>query len=264
MSVPHIAQSPSALLLARFGGLVPLGERERQIIRKLGERAPQAWQNNTVLLAHEGEGSMTRFIVSGWAARVRALRDGRRQIIDVHVPGDWIGHAGHPLLRTTTRTVALSPLRTIQTLDVQREWSDRSREPVLSTALGLIAAEDQQFAQNQVVRLGRQTAYERIAHWLAELHYRLSARGEAAAGSFVFPLTQEAIADVVGLSVVHVNRTLQEMRRQGRIELRSGRLNILALRELIAAGEFIEPTLKSGLVPDDVAVRLSQALALAQ
>ena len=78
-----------------------------------------------------------------------------------------------------------------------------------------------------------------------ELEYRLSARGLSNNGAFAMPLTQETLSDAVGLSVVHVNRTLQQMRKQGRIELARGRLAILDREALCAVGEFAAPVLSA-------------------
>jgi CRP-like cAMP-binding protein len=115
--------------------------------------------------------------------------------------------------------------------------------PGISAALDLAAAEDEFFMLAHIVRLGRQTAYERIAHWIMELEYRLSSRGLSNNGAFPMPLTQDTLGDAVGLSVVHVNRNLQQMRREGRIELAHGRLAILDREALSTAGEFAAPML---------------------
>jgi CRP-like cAMP-binding protein len=87
-----------------------------------------------------------------------------------------------------------------------------------------------------------------MASLFCELEYRLSARGLSVGGAFPLPMTQETIADAVGLSVVHVNRTLQQMRREGRIELGRGRLSMLDLAAVRAAGEFHPPKV-SALAP---------------
>lgn len=261
MSTTQIARSLSAPLLARFASLSQLGERERQMLRALGERAPQVWSQNAVLPARDDDGGVARFIVSGWAAHVRVLRDGRRQIINILLPGDFFG-LSCVTYSTPTRMIALSPLRTVQAQEAKREWRDRFREPILSAVLELMAAEDALFMHNHVVRLGRQSAYERIANLIVELNYRITARDRSAACSFPLPITQETIADIVGLSVVHVNRTLQEMRREGRIELRNGRLKILLLNELIEAGEFVDPAMQSASAGNDAGLDPSGGINL--
>jgi hypothetical protein len=90
-----------------------------------------------------------------------------------------------------------------------------------------------------------------MASWILELEYRLSSRGLSTSGAFAFPLTQEVIADINGLSVVHVNRVLQQMRRDGHIGLSRGRLAILDREALHAAGEFKPPILSAWRVATD-------------
>ena len=81
---------------------------------------------------------------------------------------------------------------------------------------------------DQITRLGRRTAYERFGNLLLELYHRLHVVGLARDGRFALPLTQEMLADALGLSVVHVNRTVQQMRRDGLLELRAGTVVIPA------------------------------------
>ena len=87
------------------------------------------------------------------------------------------------------------------------------------------------------MRLGRQTAYERMAHLLLELHGRLAEIGEARGESFHLPIKQEVLADALGLSLVHVNRTLQQMRRDGLIDMRGAQLTLLNRAVLEAASD---------------------------
>jgi CRP-like cAMP-binding protein len=176
---------------------------------------------------------------------VKELRDGRRQIIGVLLPGDAVGLCAGTHLLSLTSVVALTSIRTVDAPEISVARRDRDRVPELSAALDLVAAEDECFLLGHIVRLGRQTAYERIAHWFMELEYRLSARGLSTNGAFPFPLKQETIADTVGLSVVHVNRTLQQMRREGRIELARGRLSLLDREALRNEGEFSPPVLSA-------------------
>jgi CRP-like cAMP-binding protein len=233
------------LLVTRFNRLEQLSENERGVLRLIEGRAKQAWRADARLLTERTEIRSPQFIMSGWAARVRELGDSRRQIITVLLPGDPIGLAmrAHPL--ALTHVVALTPMRTVDAPEIAVAWRERERVPALAAALDLAAAEDEFFMIGHAVRLGRQTAYERIAHWFMELDYRLSSRGLSSNGSFPLPVTQETLADAVGLSVVHVNRTLQQMRREGRIELTRGRLAILDREALRTAGEFHPPAVSA-------------------
>jgi CRP-like cAMP-binding protein len=99
------------------------------------------------------------------------------------------------------------------------------------------------FLQNQLVRVGRQTAYERTAHLLLELYHRLKAVSFTQGNGYVLPLTQEMMADALGLSVVHTNRTLQHLRRDKMIETHGSAITILQPEALEQVADFREPSL---------------------
>jgi CRP-like cAMP-binding protein len=157
------------------------------------------------------------------------------------LPGDAVGLSARSKPRSFTNIIALTTVRTVDAPEIAVAWRDRLRAPGLAAALDLMAAEEEYFTLAHIVRLGRQTAYERMAHWFLEIEHRTAARGLTSGVSFPLPLTQETLADVLGLSVVHVNRTLQQMRREGRIELTRSRLSLLDKPALAAAGEFALP-----------------------
>jgi CRP-like cAMP-binding protein len=136
---------------------------------------------------------------------------------------------------------ALTNIKTVEAQEIQQAWLSRDRHPQLAAALERAAAEEHHFLLQQIARLGRQTAHERLAHLLLELNFRLGQRGLAAGGALDMPLTQENLADALGLSVVHVNRTLQQMRRENVIELARGRLRLLDIAALEKVAEFLLP-----------------------
>jgi CRP-like cAMP-binding protein len=114
------------------------------------------------------------------------------------------------------------------------EAAARGRSPALAAALTRARWLEQSMLLDHMVRLGRQTAYERVAHFLLELQQRMEIAGFGDAQRFPLPLTQEILADVLGLSIVHVNRTLQQLRREKLIELRSG-VAILLQPDILAS-----------------------------
>lgn len=139
--------------------------------------------------------------------------------------------------------VALTEVRTVEAAELNLAWRERTRVPNLAVAFDRAAAEDEFFLLAQIMRLGRQTAHERFANLLLELDYRLRGRGLGLGQNrgFALPLTQEVLADALGLSVVHVNRTLQQMRRSGLVEISRGRVVLKDVNALRNAGEFVEP-----------------------
>ena len=181
--------------------------------------APDSYQTNDVL--HPSRpGAPPFFMLSGWACLVRELDDGRRQMVAFLLPGDAVGFDLLTQSRESTRVVAVTPVK------VQRVRPSLigqiTRSPGLSRALAIASDQQQTRLINQVVRLGRQTAYERCAHLLLELHARLAEVGETYGDSFRLPVKQEILADALGLSLVHVNRTLQQLRRERLVELHGG------------------------------------------
>jgi CRP-like cAMP-binding protein len=233
----------TGLLVARFGRLAALSDHERGVLRLIEQRGQHSHRPDTRLLTEGREIRAPHFILTGWACRMRELAKGRRQIISILLPGDAIGLRPQARLPAPDHVVTLTSMRTIEAPEIAVAWRDHARVPGLSAALTLAAAEEEYFLVGQVMRLGRQTAYERLAHLFMELDYRLSARGLSTNNSFPLPLTQETLSDAVGLSVVHINRTLQQMRREGFIELTRGRLTLLDREALRKAGEFVAPVL---------------------
>jgi len=175
------------------------------------------------------------YIVSGWAAHVRELGDGRRQLIHILLPGDPM----LPLVFAGAKQV-IACITMVQAVDgeaIRGASRDPLRYPGIATAVAKAAVEERAILMEQVVRLGRQTAYERVASLFVELYRRCEAVGLAIGGDIPLPLTQEMIGDLLGLSVVHINRTLQVLRGEGLIELRYGRLKLPGLRDLAAIAD---------------------------
>ena len=235
------------LLVARYRSLADLSASDLGVLRQIEAKAKNIYRADTRIMSEGSEIRAPQVIVSGWACYQRELADGRRQIMSLLVPGDAIGvcQLSQPVAQTTL--MALSNVRTVEAPELSAAWQDRSRSSGLARALDMAAAEETHFLFCHTMRLGRQTAYERMANLFTELEYRLSGRGLSQGGRFPFPLTQETLADAVGLSVVHVNRTLQLMRRENRIDLARGVLTIREPETLRAAGEFQPPRVSAAV-----------------
>lgn len=163
-------------------------------------------------------------ILSGFAARVRHFRDGRRQILHLLLPGDvvdWCQWAGavRPTTITALSDVKLALLPHAGTAGLEQAY-------VQSNAL------EQGYMFRHLARLGRFDAYERLADLLLDLHARMAFAGLAEGDSFSIPLTQEMLADTLGLTGVHINRTLQAMRKDAMVERRGNAFRFLDGRRL--------------------------------
>jgi CRP-like cAMP-binding protein len=241
----------TGVVVKRLNALKPLSPVQEQRIEALGNRLEAAAPG--ALLQGEGDGLMRpTFILSGWACRQRLLPDGRRQIFSILIPGDAIGFCSDPSPISSATAVALTKvtLATVEPLpggssplvpsnDPQEPWGfvDHMR---------LSACFEEGLLLDHIVRLGRQTAYERTAHLLLELHWRLALIGRADERSFTMPLTQEVLADFLGLSIVHVNRTLQQLRRERLIEMSGSHVVLLDIAQLTAIADYKPPILTPG------------------
>lgn len=177
-------------------------------------------------LAREGEcDPNVRLLVSGFAFRCRVLPDGRRQILSYLIPGD-LCDPRQLLLPAATHTV--STLTSASVVPFAREEILRliERFPRIGQALYSVALVEEAISREWLVNIGQRTALERIAHLLCEIFTRMEIAGLTDHGRCELPLTQVELADSVALSTVHVNRTLQELRRRGLMSLSSGMLEI--------------------------------------
>jgi CRP-like cAMP-binding protein len=176
-------------------------------------------------------------ILSGWACRYKTLEDGRRQIMAFFVPGD-VYDLNLFVLREMDHSIAALTQVTVSEISRDAITTLTLNHPRIAQALWwdtLVAAAMQ---REWTVNLGQRTAFERVGHLLCELFLRLQAVGLADKTSCVLPVTQVELADATGLSAVHVNRTLQEMRAADLIHLRGKTLEIPDLDALKAAALF--------------------------
>ncbi len=230
----------SAFIL-RLSALCKLSAEEIHLLQGLG-RFVRSHLSNTEI-AVDGAPMSARVVVSGWACQQRMLGDGRRQIISLLLPGDVIGSLDQPKLPSKDSFVALTPLVTAEASALVKAVA--SGDPAyrgLARAVRLLTQQEIAMMRDQIVRLGRQTAYERMTHLMLELHARLQLVGIAGNNAFPMPLTQETLGDVLGLSAVHTNRVMQQMRRDGLLETRSGQVKILDLKAMRTVADWL-PTL---------------------
>lgn len=175
-------------------------------------------------------------ILDGFACRYKITAEGRRQIMSFHIPGDipdlqtlHLKTMDHSLGTLAGSKVAFIPHAIVR--DLVR------RHPRIADAFWRDTLIDAAVFREWIVGLGRRSAHQRIAHLLCELLVRLRAVG-LGNNAFEFPVTQAELADALGLSTVHVNRVLQDLRKDGLIVLRGGRLSTPDWDGLKQAGDF--------------------------
>jgi CRP-like cAMP-binding protein len=171
------------------------------------------------------------FVKDGYAIRYKLLRSGRRQILNVILPGDVIGFPVSFFDRSIYSIVAVSDLTyNICSLDSYVQLC--YEQPQFGLALSWLAAHEAAIYAEHIVDLGRRTAVERLAHFLLEIHARLLAIGRAEMTGFDLPFSQEIMADVLGLSVPHLNRVMQQLRAEKLITTRSRRVELSDMASL--------------------------------
>lgn len=222
--MPGSSHDPSTHVLARLAALAPLAgtapdavrraaanalmiRAHRELVDRAGPRGQGPWAGRTLVLA-------------GWGAMVRGFHDGRRQILTVILPGDVIAWGDEDDRGAVTQFVAITDMA------VCRAPVPQDGDDGLARAYARSAALLNGQLLRQVARLGRLSAQDRLIDWLLDLNDRLALAGLADNGGFPLPLTQEMIADVLGLTSVHVNRTLQSLRKEGLVERSAGRIRL--------------------------------------
>jgi CRP-like cAMP-binding protein len=178
-----------------------------------------------------------KVLLEGFACRYKMLEDGRRQILSLFVPGDMCDLRVFILKRMDHCVSTLTPAR-FAILSPESILRLTHRYSTLTRALWWTTLVEEAIAREWIVNVGQRTALERTAHLFCELYFRLRAVDLTRGLTFPVPLTQIELSEALGLSSVHVNRTLQELRRQNLIKLDAGILTILDLEALTEVAFF--------------------------
>ena len=189
-------------------------------------------------LVREGETPrLCSMIVKGLAYRHKVTGEGGRQILSLHIPGDFLdlqhlflNEADHNVQTLTRAEIAFVPARTIEELTLRR--------PAIGRAMWVDALVDASIFREWIVNVGRRDSRARIAHLLCEFALRLESAGLAEEYSYDLPMTQEQLADAVGLTPVHVNRVLKSLTADGLIARDKRALSIGDWDAMTKTGDF--------------------------
>ncbi|WP_085310837.1 Crp/Fnr family transcriptional regulator [Planktotalea arctica] len=225
-------------LARKLGAFMALSEAELCVLERLHKRRRTFFAGRD--LVHQGQADQAAYIlVSGWAYSYKILHDGQRQIVDFQIPGDFLG------LRSVVLHVSdhsIEPVTDIEVTEVHASdlFKALSETPRLATAVFWTASRDEAMVVEHLVGIGRRGAAERMAHFLLELGARLSLVGMGSKAGYACPLTQYLIADAIGLSAVHVNRVLRQLREQGMVTFRDGHVTFDDYDSLVEFADFEE------------------------
>ena len=221
--------------LRRLAALGPLTSVDHLLVKQL---KPQTLPANSVLTRPQDGHAPSWILLSGWCARMRSVGPDRH-ILHFLLPGDAIGVGPARWAGDRLPVVALTPAITAEARALSAVVKLGAAEHTgLVEACARAAWREQVYCLNAMARLGQQSAYQRIAHLLLELHARLDSVGLASRNGFPAPVTQAMLAQALGLSLVHLSRTLRQMRREGAIAFEPGRIELLKLDALTEAAQF--------------------------
>ena len=180
-------------------------------------------------------------VLSGWAFRYKTLPDGRRQILNYAIPSDLIGLQGSVNDEMQHSVEALTDVM-LCVFPREKLWDLFTNYPTLAFDITWIAAREEQILDDGLTSVGRRTAMERLAYLLLTLFQRAEEVGLTRGNSIQFPFTQQHVADTLGLSLVHTNKTLQRLNATKTMRWKERRFEILDREALAGLANYERPT----------------------
>jgi len=224
-------------LVRKLNRFVPLGDAEIAALESLS-RNPKTHPAGHDLIREGAKPEYVFLLMKGWAYRYKSLPSGRRQIMAYLIPGDLCDiHIF--LFDEMDHSIGLLSAAEVVAIPAAQMLEVMNRFPKIERALWWATLVDEATLREWLLNVGQRNAYEKLSHLFCEMAVRMEAVGLIDHdGSFSLPLTQAELADTTGLTSVHVNRTLQRMRRDKLIEIGQQRLMILDRAGLRESGGF--------------------------
>jgi CRP-like cAMP-binding protein len=223
-------------LTQRLARLVALSPAEIAVLREFHASPRHVARGREIVVeGRKYDGLMV--LMDGIAMRYRVLQDGRRQVLNIILPGDFIGFPGC-FFESALYSIAALDDCTVSPVSFSRLLGLFESFPRLGAAIfWSLSCETAMYAEH-LIGIGRRSALERVAHFLLEMQTRLQAIGLADERSFRLPLTQEVLADALGLSVQYVNQTLRQLREEDLVTVERHRVTIHDYEALTALADF--------------------------
>ena len=213
-----------------------ISAEEEQVIRGLVSETKRVGADQFVVRAGDLL-SYSLLLLDGWLVRSKDLPSGNRQVMELHIAGDFADLHGFTLKRLDHDVISVSEC-TMAVVPHDRLTEVSERYPHLARVYWLSTNIDAAITREMALSLAQRSAISRMAHLFCELHLRLGIVDKTEGNRFDFPLTQRELSECLGLTVVHVNRTLQELRRRGLIEAENRQITIVDKPKLEALAEF--------------------------
>ncbi len=223
-------------LARKLGAFVALTHEDLGMLDRLHHRRRRFAVG--VDLVHQGQENQSAYILAkGWVCSYKILPNGTRQIVDFQIPGDFLGLRS-VLFRTADHNI--EPVTPVEASEVIiTDLLDAfATTPRLATAVLWAASRDEAMVVEHLVGIGRRNALERMAHYLLEFGARLKLVGLGTNEGYACPLSQYMMADALGLSAVHVNRVLRQLREEGLLTFQNGRVTFDNFDGLVTLAEF--------------------------
>jgi CRP-like cAMP-binding protein len=234
-------------LVRKLGAFVRLSSAELDRLERL-QAHPRSYKARVELLHETQVGSKAYILQDGWAMSYKLLPDGGRQVVDFQIPGDFLGLRSL-LLRTSDHSAAAVTDIVACEIGAAALTGTFESLPRLGMAMLWAASRDEAMVVEHLTSIGRRNPIARTAHYFLELRQRLQLVGLALEDGFRCPLNQYLLADALGLSAIHLNRTLRQLRERGLMTLRAGRVTIHDDAALRAFAEFENGYLDQGTLP---------------
>jgi len=223
-------------LTQKLSQFMPISPDEAVILGELQSNTRVVQRNRDIVTEGKNYGSLF-VLIEGIAIRYRILHDGRRQIVNIVLPGDVVGVLGSFFDSALYSTKSLTE-SVISTIPMSRLTGMFETHPRLVAKIFWSFSCETAIYAEHIIDLGRRSALERIAHFLLELLTRLQFVGLADERSYQIPLTQELIGDALGLSIPHVNRVLRRLRDDNLVAIEDQRVTIRDMEGLSELADF--------------------------
>ncbi|RKQ95713.1 CRP-like cAMP-binding protein [Kushneria sinocarnis] len=223
-------------MVRHFRHYADLGDDEIELLGTL-ERSPEHLTPGETLWLEGSSADELAVVSKGWAYSFYSLKDGNRLILDIYLPGDVIG------LREFATSEHLASVETITECTICRfphkHLTDVFKQSSkLTRVFFAVASTQQSILVERMINLGRRDAVGRIAHFLCEMHTRLERTNDDMQGQFRLPLSQQMLADTMGLSAVHVSRVFSQLRNETLVERERHRIRIPDFERLVRFAGF--------------------------